>query len=605
MNRSPDRSFLTPAPLALLALILLTLLTHGRDVFHDFVEWDDQELVAQHAVLNPVSADHLRQVWTGPTKQLYTPLAYTVWMAVALVARVGTVDSHGATLMPAAFHALNLLLHVGCVTLVFDVLRLLLPLSPGEGQGALGSKSTPRIASLAPHPDHLPVGEGTGIFAAAIGAAVFAVHPIQVEAVAWISGMNNLLAALFSLGCIATYIRFTRTRRPAWNAAAIVCVVLAYFSKPTAIVTPVVLVAIDWFILRRRLKVVIVTVLPIALLAVPFVIAGRTAQAAAGVYVPPVLQRLVIAGDAIGFYLQKLAWPTPLLMDYSRTPEWVLQHDSSLGACVSLAIVAVGVAVTLRRWPWVAAATAVFVAGFCIVLGLVPFSFQSNSTVADRYVYLAMLGPAFFVTRLLLTVHRPTFTAIAAVVVLLWAVISFVQAGRWTDTITLCNYTLSHNDRSLAARAAVGAAYRNAGDMASAEANYRAALAIKPTDFVNNYDWGNLLRDTDPAAALERYRIAQQSAPDDPRLLLNMGIALFKTGQVEQAVDVYRSVLRMNPADVGANVNLGNCLATLGRFDEAEQCFRTALEYDPNSALAARGIQKLAAVRAASQANHP
>ena len=115
---------------ALIALALLTLAVYGRDVTFDFINWDDLDLVVENPVLNPVNGSHLRDMWTGPVKSLYTPLAYTVWSAAAKVGRTATPDAYGISLNPAVFHAINVLLHVGCVLLVFDVL-LWLPL-PGR-----------------------------------------------------------------------------------------------------------------------------------------------------------------------------------------------------------------------------------------------------------------------------------------------------------------------------------------------------------------------------------------------------------------------------------------------------------------------------------------
>jgi len=596
-------------------LVALTLLTHGRDAFHDFVEWDDQELVARNPILNPVTPANLAAMWTAPVQGLYTPLAYTTWAGVAAIARTQTPDSHGATLNPLPFHVLNLVLHVGCVLIVFDVLMHLLPRPGGERAGVRGetpsdeTRSTSEDPSptsdkietrsdakrLPPHLTSPLRGEGPCI-AGAIGAALFAVHPLQVEAVAWISGMNNLLAGFFSLICIAAYIRFTQaaSSRTRWYAVAITALLLALLSKPTAIVVPVMLLAIDALLLRRQIRQTLIALLPMAALVVPFVLIGRAAQPTIDVFVPPIGQRFLIAADTIGFYVQKLIVPKALLMDYSRTPQWVIAHGGLWPIAIAALLVAIAAS---RRWPWVLGSAAVFVAGFCIVLGLVPFSFQSTSTVADRYVYLAMLGPAMFIA-IGLTKLRPSAAAYAGGLILFMAFLSFQQAGLWRNTITLCGYTIAHNNRTLAARSAIGAAYRNTGDLVAAEQQYHDALTVKPEDFVTNYNYGNLLLDSNPAAAIERYRAVTGAGASDPRLQRNLGIALFKTGQIDAAVDVYRSVLRMNPADASANLNLGYCLATRGEFDAAEQCFRRVLAIEPDSAAAKKALDKLAAVRA-------
>ncbi|CAN5533814.1 hypothetical protein BH10PLA1_BH10PLA1_07700 [soil metagenome] len=598
-------------------LVTITLLTHGRDLFHDFLEWDDQELIARNLILNPVTPAHFKQMWTSPVQGLYTPLAYTAWAGVAAIARTQTPDSHGATLSPLPFHALNLLLHVGCVLVVFDVLLLLLPRPGGERAGVRGetqtdelrpTSQTPARASretdrgpdserLAPPLTSLLRGEGPYL-AAAMGAALFALHPIQVEAVAWISGMNNVLAAFFSLLCIAAYIRFAQATpsRRVWYVVAMVALLLAMLSKPTAIATPVMLLAIDAMLLRGPIRRVLVTLLPMAILVVPFIIIGRAAQPSMDVFVPPIGQRFLVAADTIGFYLQKLVFPNALLMDYSRTPQWVIAHRGAWPVAIVALLIAIAAS---RRWPWVLGTVAVLIAGFCIVLGLVPFSFQSTSTVADRYLYLAMLGPAILVAIALSRVTSVNIIGWTGACVMAFGMLSFLQGGLWQDTITLCSYTIEHNPRTLAARSAIGAAYRNRGDFTSAEKNYQDALAIDPGDFVTNYNYGNLLLESQPVTAIERYRAVTGPGATDPRLRRNLCYALFKTGKIDEAVDVYRVVLRMNPADASANINLGYCLATRGEFDEAERCFRQALADEPDSVLARKALDKLAAVRAA------
>lgn len=547
---------------------MLTAIVHSRNVFHDFLNWDDTTLLVQNPLLNPVSAEHLGRIWAEPVEGLYTPMAYTAWSAVAAVARVSSPDADGVSLNPMAFHLLNVLLHAVCVVIVFDVLHLL----------------------------PLPEGEGTRtILPAAIGAAVFAVHPIQVEAVAWISGMNNLLAGLFSLACIAAYLRFVGGGRRSWYAVAMVAFVLALFSKPTALVTPLVILAIDVLVLRRPIRGVAMSAWPLAVLAVPFVIVGRIAQPAVGAFAPPLLQRLLVAGDAIGFYLCKLFCPWPLLMDYGRRPEVVATGAPSIPNFAALAVAIVLSIALWKRFGAFAASFAVFVAGIALVLGLVPFDFQAFSTVADRYVYLSMLGVAIGVACTAAQFKSIAVPIVAATLIAACAVVSFRQAGLWRDDQTIAGYTNAHNPTSLAAHMVLGCTAEKREDFASAESIYRDGLRLFPIDNGLNRNLGNVLFKQKRYA--ESIPYLQQSFLHtrrfDASLVNNLGSALLNSNLVPEAIDAFKMVTVQSPNHLNAHINLGHAYLMIGRLDLAGPPLQRALEIDPKSASAQRWMAVL------------
>ncbi|CAN5533775.1 tetratricopeptide repeat protein [soil metagenome] len=605
----------------LLAVLALTLAVHGRDITAEFLNWADGALVLENKFLSPVNAEHLRQMWTQPIKDLYTPLAYSAWAAAAAVGRLQTPDEHGVVLNPMIFHALNLLLHLACVAIVFDVLLLLPPRPEGERAGLCeetltekkrstkqatfdaSSETKPRSEPerFASHLTSPRRGEGQYVVAAAIGAAVFAVHPVQVEAVAWISGMNNLLAGVFALACVAFYIRFARAERPmraGWYVAVCVSMLLALFSKPTAIITPLLILPIDALLLRRSWRAIAWSLTPLVLMAIPFVIIGRLSQLAPSTYVPPVLQRLIVAGDALGFHLRKLVWPNPLLIDYGRQPQRVLAAGGfsainwiTLAAAVTLAVI------TWRRQRWVAACLAIFVGGVALVLGLVPFSFQEYSTVADRYVYLSMLGVAIAVAMLLTAFRSAASKYIAAAVVLAFAACSFHQAGYWADSTPLAQHTLAYEPDSLAATSMLAFMAQHDGDHVTEEYYYRKGLNRAPNDVELNYNLGTLLLADRPAEALKYFDVLYNRGIRDPRLLNNRGMALMNIGRLPEAIDTLNEALRVSPTHATAYLNLGQAMLTLNRLDEAEKNFRRALELEQRLKKARDGLANVQAAR--------
>lgn len=436
---------------------------------------------------------------------------------------------------------------------------------------------------------------------AAIGAAVFAVHPLQVEPVAWISGMNNVLAGVFALACVACYLRFTATRpnaRIAWYLAACIAMLLALFSKPTAIVTPMLILPIDAWILRRPWGKIARSILPLAALAIPFVVIGRKSQAALGTFLPPWYQRPLVAVDAIGFYLKKLVYPRPLLIDYGRRPQAVLAPGGfSPVHWIALAVAVALVAILYRRHRWAAACFAIFVGGMALVLGLVPFSFQDYSTVADRYVYLSMLGVSIFVAMALAQFRSAAPRWIAVGIILLLAYCSFKQTAYWKDSIPLAQHTLDHNPTSLAANSVMAYLAQNRGDRVAEEQYYRQGLVSAPDDIELNYNYGTLLLKDRPGEALPHFETLYARGLRDPRVLNNHGLTLMKIGRLPEAIARFNEVIKVDPNHASTHLNLGLCLSAMHQYDEAEKHFRRTLELDPKSQSAADGLAAVQAVR--------
>ena len=224
--------------------------------------------------LNPPTWAGLRTLWAAPFEDLYSPVVYTVWAALAVLAR-----GADGVLSPWPFHALCLALHAMNTLLVFLLARRLL--------------ADPR--------------------AAAVGAALFALHPLQVEPVVWVSGLKDVLCGSFCLGALLALARAdqeaTRGRR-AWFAGATALYVLALLTKPAAVALPVVALGLERLALRRPRAQVLTTFAIWGLLALPMAwVTGRSQPIAAEGFESPLLGRPVVALDAIGFYLGKLVCP--------------------------------------------------------------------------------------------------------------------------------------------------------------------------------------------------------------------------------------------------------------------------------------------------------
>ena len=547
--------------LIIIALVALTCAAMGRVVRNDFLNWDDRQMLVENPLVGHLTGHNLAAIWRGPILKLYTPLAFTVW---AVVAKIFGVN-------PTVFHGLNLSVHLVCVVLVFAILRRILITWRPTSENA------------------------TNDLAAFLGAAIFAVHPLQVEAVAWVSGFNNLLAGMFGLGAIYFYL-IDRQEKDSSLAgspyhgkyvSATVLLVLAMLSKPTAVVVPLVVMVIHRLVFRGSWKEILRWVGPWVLIAVVFAGIASHVQPAATVKAPGLWARPIIAGDAVGFYLGKILVPLNLNVDYGRTPSGVGEHWL-IGAMVVVALLALWIS-GLRR-SVLGIGIAVLVVALLPVLGLRAFDFQRYSTVADRYVYLGMLGVSIFAA---VIARRWRFPV--ALIVLALAVMSARQKSWWRDTETLFNHTLALNPQSFAAHKALGFVAASANRIDEAEMHYAAALELQPEDGEVHYDLANLLNlnMNDPARSLAHYRAAIADRPNDARIELNYGVALVKLRDLSGAENAYRRALEIDPNYPEAHANLGWLYELRGQIAEAREQYRQALGVDPQCGLALRGLQRI------------
>jgi Tfp pilus assembly protein PilF len=560
-----QRSLLVPA----LVVAGVTLLAFLPVLWNGFIDWDDPTAIADNPLLHPPTAEKLARYWTSPSlgHEFYVPLNYTAYWVLATVAGTGTDDR-----VPAwPFHAGAWLAHALAAVLVLVIL-----------------------------------GRLTGYrWAAAAGAAVFAVHPVQVEPVAWASSLYSPLSGMMALVAMWQYLVFSDARHAAGEgsgrsrawlhyALATVAFGAGLLTKPTVVVVPPIIGVIEVVLRRRRLRDVALPLGVWLLAALPVMHLARTAEQSSVTYAPEAPWRVLVALDALAFYLFKLVAPVRLVPDYGRSPHWLLDQQQVYYTWVVPVVVLAVAWHFRRRMPWLLAAVLVMGAALLPVLGLVPFDYQRYSTVADRYLYLAMLGPAIAVARLLS--QRPTKAALAAAggVVVVLAGLSVVQAQRWRDSGTLFRYTLSVNPRSLAAHLGLGSQYADRGQDAAALAEFDQALAANPGDAAALGAAGHIyLRQRKFEQAAEAYRQALAYGGGHPALNINLGAALAQAGRLDEAQEALQIAVAKLPDNPEAHANLGNVLAVRRDYAGARQHYETALRLDPNSGVAKRGLATL------------
>jgi tetratricopeptide (TPR) repeat protein len=487
-----------------------------------FLNWDDVDEVTENPLLHPPAADQLRHIWSGPHLELYAPLTYTAWWTLA---RMGAGDN------PYAFHLLNVVLHLACAALVFSILRLCVK-SPAAAFG---------------------------------GAIVFALHPMQVESVGWVAEMNNLLAAALSLAAIRLYLASgARQPRRRWIIYGLgsAAYLMALLSKPTAVVVPLIAIILDWGVLGRPLRPAVCALFPWLVAAGVFGWIAHQNQSGIAV---AMLDRPIVALDALGFYCRKFFWPVGLTADYGRMPGRVLPgHDWIANAGI---VIALGILLWLlrRKYRGAALGALIALAALLPVLGLVPFAFQELSTVADHFMYLAMLGPALAVGAVLDELPGRTALLVAAAAGFILAWLTMAQLQVWQSSKTLIEHTLAIDPGSAAGNFVAASELTHEGLGAQALVYYFRSLERDPRNPNVQYDLANDLAGLDQYdQAIEHYQIA---------------IALFDPPR--------RGWKAMN--------NLGILYATHGRRDLAAAQFKRVLEIDPHNPQAMQNLQKLTA----------
>lgn len=535
---------------AALLVIAASAAVFSQTVEFEFINRDDDINVTANPHLNPVRADGLAELWTAPYAGLYIPLSYTLWAGVAAVSRDGSGSA--APLDPGPFHAVNVALHALAAVLVLVLLRRFTDRTP------------PALA----------------------GALLFALHPLQVESVAWVTELRGLLAACFGFAALLLHVKDAREPRKGRALLALSLFAAALLAKPSAVALPLVLLALDVFALRRGLGAALRTAAPWFLLAGVAVVAAKAQQDVETIGEgAPLWARPLVAGDALAFYLGKLVWPVPLAMDYGRTPEVAM---GSAGFYL-LWLIPAALIVCVWRVPALRAARAplaIFVAGLLPVLGLVPFGYQRISTVADRYVYLAMLGPALGVALALGRAQakgraRALGLPVAALLIALaWK--SHAQVATWRTSETVFAHAAAVTPESWSLHVNLGADLSAAGRVEEARAHYLEALRIDPTAAPALYNLGAIaFRSGHLVEARNYLERAIDAAPAYAEAHASLGLVATQQGDVPRAEAALRESLRIRPDRAKTHEALGVLFAQTGRLDEAYRHFGEAVRLEP------------------------
>src|SRR5581483_3265650 len=480
---------------------------------------------------------------------------------------------------PFGYHLTSLLLHcVNAVLFYFLALRLLVL--------SVGDEASSRLR-----------------LTACFAALLFALHPLRVESVAWITERRDVLSGLFFLATLLCYLKAAASdlRRGSWLAAAVIFYALSLLSKATAMTLPVVLVVLDVYPLRRlgsgrwfapKMRRVWLEKIPFVTLAVIFAVLAFAAQRDAGALLTldnyGFAKRLGQALFAPAFYLWKMIAPIDLSPIYAiplhlEKSDWIF---FVLGVTVDVAVTAVLI-LYRRRWPGLLAVWISYLALLAPVLGLAQAGPQF---AADRYTYLSALGWAILTAgalRYIITQDQRLVRAAAAVVsaaaVLVLGALTWRQVQVWSDPLTLWRHAVAAYPRASKAQNSLANVLVQLGRQNEAIAHYRLAIQIDPNYKEGHHNLGLTLAGRgDVEDAKREYAEALRIDPRYKEAHNNLAAVLFYEGDLAGAIDHYRRAIAVDPAFKEAHNNLGVILMNQGNVAEAIAEYRAAIKIDPN-----------------------
>ncbi len=572
-----------------LGLFLAIGAVFGPVVTHDFVPWDDDMNLYGNPRLNPVTPQKIALFWTTRYFDTYRPVTGTVIGVLAFKRlphmRQISGTSFSSTLDPRPYRVASLSIHFLTAVGVLFLLRILL---------------------VGLCPDASPT---TREMAAGLGALLWAVHPAHVETVAWATAITDLLKGFFAVWALVFYAHFlrnlARNRSTArFFLAATVFFVLGLLSHPAVTFVPLLAAIIAHFwakIPPQRWGPGLVLWLALAL---PFALAARSSESGGAAQTsptaanveeppPPLALRPVVALDALAFYARHIAIPYPLTFNYGRTPSWTLGQIKS-SPLTALALLTAPILFVLawraRKLPGIALGTLFFLLALFPNLGLLPFRFQAHSTVADRYLYLPLIGLILIATVfIILNLSRGRW--LAGGLVVFWAILSATGLPIWQNARSLFSHQVEVVPQSPVGWLQLGNVQLQDGDLAGAQKSFEQALVVFPHWPDAKINLASVLTRGEKwqAARLLLNEVLRDN-PNSPDALLNLAEIELKTGHPDRAIALNRRAVVLWPENPLAHNNLGQALLGQDQIAEATAQFRAVLETRPDLATAWAGL---------------
>jgi tetratricopeptide (TPR) repeat protein len=549
-------------------LVAVTWAVFGQTLAHDFVNFDDHLYVYENPlIIRGLSADGITSAFTHTHARNWHPLTTVSHM----------LDCQLYGLNAGGHHFTNVILHTISVLLLFLVLK--------QMTGALSQS--------------------------AFVAALFAIHPLHVESVAWIAERKDVLSGLFFMLTLGAYAWYARAPSPRRYLLVVLLVGFGLMAKPMLVTLPFVLLLLDYWPLDRiggqrseigsRLRKLITEKIPLFVLSAFSCIATLFAQrqGPGAIDQLPFLWRLNNTFASYVTYIWQMLWPARLAVFYpypdNRVP--IVEVILAISFLVSVTLLVI----YLRRTkPYLVTGWFWYLGMIVPVIGLVQVGEQAH---ADRYTYLPQIGLyitiAWTAGDLLLEstkrVHRALAGAVAAIAIVSLGVRAFGQASYWKNSETLWNHTLAVTGENDVAHNNMGFLFLRRGQLDEAISHFQAALNIRSRNSETHYNLGAALIQSNLGNALARKQLwdeaidhlqqAVRLRPDYADAYFNLGSVLFQQGHIDQAIAQWRKALAIRPRDAEAHRNVASALRKQGNVKEAISEYEQALNIVPEDSV--------------------
>ncbi len=533
------------APGVCLVLAAITFAVFGQTLHHEFVNFDDRDYVYE----NPVVA---RGLTLKGIAWAFSCHAYN-WHPLTWLSHELDCQLYG--LNPGGHHLTNVLLHTATVIVLFLVLR--------QMTGAL--------------------------WRSAFVAAVFAIHPLRVESVAWIAERKDVLSGLFFMLTIGAYVRHARRPWPPFRYGLVLLLfALGLMCKPMLVTLPLVLLLLDYWPLQREESAgrLVLEKLPLLALSAASCVVTLLAQSKA-IQSTESFSLLARSGNALAacmVYLGQMVCPAGLAVFYAYPhhglPAWEVALAGMLLAGLS--------AVAFWQWrkqPWLLTGWLWYLIMLLPVVGVIQVGGQAH---ADRYTYLPQIGIYVAVTWLAAEwgvkwrVEGAAFACLMTGVLAVLMVCARKQTAYWRNNETLWSHTIACTTDNEMAHYNLGFALDQKGRVAEAITQYQEALKIQPSYAAAHNNLGLALQQEGKVdEAIAHFQQAAQLRSDFVEPCINLGNALLQEGRVDEAIARYEQAVQLKPDYATGHNNLGDALLQKGKVDAAVAQYEKALEIDP------------------------
>lgn len=558
--------------LLVISLAVLSIIPYYQVINHGFVNFDDYEYVVENPHVN-------RGLSIEGIKWAFTAVHSCNWHPMTWLSHMLDCELYG--LNPSGHHLTNLIFHVINALLLFLLLLFI-----------TGS-----------------------VWKSAFVAALFAIHPLHVESVAWISERKDVLSTFFGILALWAYVYYAIRPNIKRYLAIIFFFVLGLMSKPMLITFPFVLILLDYWPLQRiqskypasdiditgtkirifrklPIPAIIAEKIPLFLLCVGSAIITIFAQTHWGVLKTleafPLKTRFINAILSYINYIKKTLWPARLGALYPYPGSFSILE--ALGASLLILCILLLTVKQRKRHPYFLFGILWYLGTLIPVIGFIQVGLQS---MADRYTYIPLIGIfiiiAWGVPQLLkgLRYSVEIYIALMSFILISLTTLTYIQAGYWRDSIILMQHTLEVTRENYLAYNGLGTALIRQGNLQEGLSNLYKAVEIKPDYAIAHENIGiTLARAGRIDEAIYHYNEALKKAPHSPVAHNSLGIALLKQGDMNEAINHFQEAIRLNPYNARAYNNLGIALMGKDRVQDAIETYRNALEISPGYAFA-------------------